>query len=95
MSENSNSNSSLNLEIISPDNAYILKDQYMVVMPGSEGEFGVLEGHVPLIAILESGTISIYNKAMQIIDRIIVSQGYAEVTGDSIMVLTESFSKSN
>ena len=46
-------------------------------MPGSEGEFGVLAGHAPLIAMLKPGMLTIYGEGAP--QRIVVRGGFAEV----------------
>lgn len=95
MSNIDNINSSIKLEIITPESSFTFKDVYMVVMPGSEGEFGVLQGHIPLIASLDTGTVTIYDKNMKITDRISISSGFAEVTNSSVLILVEQASLMN
>ena len=60
----------------------------MVVVPGAEGDFGVLPSHAPMISNLRSGVISIYNdRAIEA--RIFVGGGFAEVSNNRLTVLTE------
>mgnify|MGYP001406395539 FL=1 len=60
----------------------------MVVVPGEEGDFGVLPGHALFLSGVRPGTIEIYN-GETISDRIFVAGGFAEVTGERCTVLAE------
>ena len=60
----------------------------MVVVPGTEGNFGVLPGHAPLISTIRPGTIDIY-EGNAIAERIFVVGGLAEVTPERCTVLAD------
>ena len=60
----------------------------MVVVPGTEGNFGVLPGHAPLISTIRPGTIDIY-EGNAIAERIFVAGGIAEVTPERCTVLAD------
>ncbi len=82
----------LTLEIISPEKLLVSKQVEMVVIPGTEGDLGILEGHSRLITSLRGGLVDLYeNKVMT--DRFFVSGGFAEVTEDRCSVLADSITK--
>lgn len=82
----------LKLEIVTP-NGLILSDEVdEVVCSGSEGEFGVLPGHVPFFTTLKIGMLT-YKKGNEA-RFIFVNWGYAEVGPDRVMVLADSAEKS-
>jgi len=60
----------------------------MVVVPGSEGNFGVLAGHSLLISTVRPGVIDVY-EGSEISERIFVSGGFAEVTAERCTVLAD------
>jgi F-type H+-transporting ATPase subunit epsilon len=60
----------------------------MVVVPGTEGDFGVLPDHAPLISSVRPGVIAVFDGG-QVTDRIFVAGGFAEVTGERCTVLAE------
>jgi F-type H+-transporting ATPase subunit epsilon len=93
--QSSDSNSLMKVEIVTPESSFLFENSYMTIMPGSEGEFGVLRGHVPLIASLENGTIVIYNKNMKVTNNIAIEAGFVEVKHDSVLILTNKASKGN
>ncbi len=74
------------LEIVSPERLLLSRPVDMVVIPGSEGDMGVLEGHTPMIVMLRGGTIALY-LGEQVTDRLFVSGGFAEVTPERCTVL--------
>lgn len=75
-------------ELVSPERLVLSEDVDMVVVPGSEGDFGVLAGHSPVVSTLRFGTIDVHD-AGAVKDRIFVAGGFAEVTPDGITVLAE------
>ena len=75
-------------ELVSPEELLISQPVDMVVVPGGEGYYGVLAGHIPLITTLRPGAIAIYEES-RVVDRIFVSGGFAEVTEERCTVLVE------
>ena len=76
----------VNLEIVSPDRLLLSRPVDMVVIPASEGDMGVLEGHQPMIVMLRGGVIALYD-GEQITDQMFVAGGFAEVTPERCTVL--------
>lgn len=74
------------LEIVSPEKLLLSRSVDMVVIPASEGDMGVLEGHTPMIVTLRGGTIALYD-GDTITDRMFVAGGFAEVTPERCTVL--------
>ena len=75
-------------ELVSPDRLLVSEAVDMVVIPGTEGDFGVLHGHQPLVAMVRPGILEIENEGTPN-RRIYVTGGFAEVTNDRCAVLTE------
>lgn len=75
-------------ELVSPERLLESTEADMVVVPGSEGDFGVLPGHVPLISTLRPGVIEIYDGNV-VRQRIMVTGGFAEISNDRLTVLVE------
>ena len=76
-------------ELVTPEKLLVSRDVDMVVVPGTEGNFGVLPGHAPLISTIRPGTIDIYEGRTTIIERIFVAGGIAEVTPERCTVLAD------
>ena len=75
-------------ELVSPEKLLLSKGVDMVVVPGSEGDFGVLPRHSPLISAIRPGVIKVY-EGNQITDTIFIAGGFAEVTPARCTVLAE------
>jgi F-type H+-transporting ATPase subunit epsilon len=76
----------VNLEIVSPERLLLSRPVDMVVIPASEGDMGVLEGHAPAIVMLRGGVIALYEND-QVTDQMYVAGGFAEVTPERCTVL--------
>ena len=75
-------------ELVSPEKLLLSEAVDMVVVPGSEGNFGVLAGHSLLISTVRPGVIDVY-EGSEISERIFVSGGFAEVTAERCTVLAD------
>ena len=77
----------LRLEIVTPDSRAYSDDVEMVVIPGVEGEMGVLPQHVPLMTQIHPGELVVTKGGQQI--HLAVGEGFVEITGDRVNVLTD------
>lgn len=75
-------------ELVSPERLLLSQEVDMVVVPGEEGDFGVLERHSPLISTLRPGVIQVHDGG-GVTERIFVAGGFAEVTPSRCTVLAE------
>ncbi len=82
------------LEIVSPEKLLLSRPVDMVVIPASEGDMGVLEGHAPMIVMLRGGLISLY-EGDRVTDTLFVAGGFAEVTPERCTVLANEVSPLN
>jgi F-type H+-transporting ATPase subunit epsilon len=79
----------LHFELVTPARLVRSEDVYMVVVPGTEGEFGVLEGHAPFMSTVRDGTLRIYKTDGGTPEEIQVQGGFAEVGDNGLTVLAE------
>ena len=75
-------------ELVTPTRLLVSQEADMVVVPGGEGDFGVLPGHAPLLATVRPGTVDIYENNL-VSEQIFVAGGFAEVSGKRCTVLAE------
>jgi F-type H+-transporting ATPase subunit epsilon len=75
-------------ELVSPERLLISEPVEMVVVPGTEGDFGVLPGHAPFVSTLRPGVITVYENRLPK-EAIFVAGGVAEVTPERCTVLAE------
>jgi F-type H+-transporting ATPase subunit epsilon len=79
----------LHFELVTPERLVRSDEVYMVVVPGTEGEEGVLEGHAPYMTTMKDGTLKIYKSEGAPPEEIAVRGGFAEVGPDGLTVLAE------
>lgn len=75
-------------ELVSPERLLLSEEVDMVVVPGDEGDFGVLIRHAPMISTLRPGVIQVHNGG-SVTESIFVAGGFAEVTPARCTVLAE------
>jgi F-type H+-transporting ATPase subunit epsilon len=77
----------LNFALVSPEREVFHGDVDQVVVPGSEGEFGVLPNHAPVMSVIKLGALRVLNDGAE--RRIFVNGGFADVTPEGLTVLAE------
>ncbi len=77
------------LEIISPEKSFFLNDNVTeAIIPGYEGEMGILKDHISIISFLKPGIIKIFSKDGE--DNFYVDDGIAEFKENTLSILTSS-----
>ena len=79
----------LHFELVTPARLVRSDDVFMVVVPGAEGEFGVLEGHAPFMSTVRDGALKVYKTEGGQPEEIMVQGGFAEVSATGLTVLAE------
>jgi F-type H+-transporting ATPase subunit epsilon len=78
----------LHFDLVSPEQMLLSEDVRMVTLPGTEGDFGVLAGHAPVISTLRPGVIEVRGGESGDL-RLFVRGGFAEVDSRKVVVLAE------
>ena len=81
----------LHLEVVTPEKVMVSQEVDIVVAPGSMGEFGVLEGHVPFLSGIEPGELRFSNGNQT--ERFLVTTGFSEVSDNKVSVLVDAAEK--
>ena len=76
------------LELVSPESLILSEAVEMVVVPGEEGDFGVLAGHAPIISNIRPGTLAVFEGGT-VAQRFFLAGGFAEVTKERCTILAE------
>jgi F-type H+-transporting ATPase subunit epsilon len=80
---------SINLEVVTPDQAVVSDETQIVVAPGTYGEFGVLPGHTSFLTTLKTGMLRYKDSGGS--ERVVfINGGFVEVLPDKVTVLAES-----
>ena len=81
----------LHFELVTPERLVRSEEVHMVVVPGAEGDFGVLEGHSPMMSTLrDDAVLQVWTSAGGAPETISVAGGFAAVSGKGLTVLAES-----
>ena len=79
----------LHFELVTPERLVRSEEVHMVVVPGSEGDFGVLAGHAPVMSTIRDGELAVYRTAGGEPERIAITGGFAVVNDKGLTVLAE------
>jgi F-type H+-transporting ATPase subunit epsilon len=78
----------LHLEVVTPQRILISQNVESVVVPGSLGEFGVLEGHVPFLSGIVPGELRFTAGGKT--ERFVVASGFAEISENKVSILVDA-----
>jgi F-type H+-transporting ATPase subunit epsilon len=81
----------LHLEVITPERVVVSKDVDIVVAPGSQGEFGVLESHVPFLSGSVPGELRFTSEGQT--EYLAVTTGFAEISNNNVSILVDAAEK--
>lgn len=79
---------SLTCTLVTPEKLVFSEEAEMVVVPGAEGDFGVMAHHVPFISIIRPGVVELHKKSG--VEKIFITAGYAETHETECTILAES-----
>ena len=80
----------ISFDLVSPENLVFNEEVGMIIVPGKDGDFGVLPGHSKLMSSLRPGRIMIYSEDKNLLKSFFVSGGFAEVNPEKCIILAES-----
>ena len=81
-----------NLQVVTPSMVLVSEPVEMVVVPGSDGQIGVLPRHSKVMSTLDRGVVDIYNDS-KVTSRIMIDGGIAEINETSVIILAERAEK--
>ena len=81
----------VSFRLVMPERELLATEADMVVVPGSEGDFGVLPGHAPFMTTLREGVVTIYDGAVR--RRFEVKGGFADINAQGLSILAEEASE--
>jgi F-type H+-transporting ATPase subunit epsilon len=78
----------VDFELVSPERLLVSEAVEMVVVPGAEGDFGVLVGHSATVSAIRPGVLAVFENGA-VTSRVFVAGGFAEVTPERCTVLAD------
>ena len=83
----------ISFDLVSPEKLLFNDKVYMVIVPGKEGDIGVLPGHSKLLSSLRPGRVMTYDENKQLLKSFFVSGGFVEINPDKCIVLADEVSE--
>ena len=85
----------ISFDLVSPENLIFNDDVGMIIIPGKDGDLGVLPGHSKVMSSLRPGRVMVYGEDKNLLKSFFVSGGFAEVNPEKCIVLAESVDEIN
>ena len=85
----------ISFDLVSPENLIFNDEVGMIIVPGKDGDFGVLPGHSKVMSSLRPGRVMVYGEDKNLLKAFFVSGGFAEVKPEKCIVLAESVDEIN
>jgi len=85
----------ISFDLVSPENLIFNDEVGMIIVPGKDGDFGVLPGHSKVMSSLRPGRVMVYGEGNNLLKSFFVSGGFAEVNPEKCIVLAESVDEIN
>ena len=85
----------ISFDLVSPENLIFNDEVGMIIVPGKDGDFGVLPGHSKVMSSLRPGRVMVYGEDKNLLKAFFVSGGFAEVNPEKCIVLAESVDQIN
>ena len=85
----------ISFDLVSPENLIFNDEVGMIIIPGKDGDLGVLPGHSKVMSSLRPGRVMVYGEDKNLLKAFFVSGGFAEVNPEKCIVLAESVDEIN
>tara|TARA_B100000401_G_C52237156_1_gene453382 strand:- start:52 stop:450 length:399 start_codon:yes stop_codon:yes gene_type:complete len=80
----------ISFDLVSPENLVFNDEVGMIIVPGKDGDFGILPGHSKVMSSLRPGRVMVYREDKNLLKSFFVSGGFVEVNPEKCIVLAES-----
>ena len=85
----------ISFDLVSPENLIFNDEVGMIIVPGKDGDIGVLPGHSKLLSSLRPGRVMVYGEDKNLLKSFFVSGGFVEVNPEKCIVLAEDVDEMN
>ena len=80
----------ISFDLVSPENLIFNDEVGMIIVPGKNGDLGILPGHSKVMSSLRPGRVMVYGEDKNLLKSFFVSGGFAEINPEKCIVLAES-----
>ena len=86
---------SISFDLVSPEKLLFNNQVGMIIVPGKDGDIGVLPGHSEVLSSLRPGRVMVYGEDKNLLKSFFVSGGFVEINPEKCIVLAENVSEMN
>ena len=87
--------STISFDLVSPEQLLFNDKVGMIIVPGKDGDIGVLPGHSKLLSSLRSGKVMVYGEDKSLLKSFFVTGGFIEINPEKCIVLAEGVNEMN
>ena len=80
----------ISFDLVSPENLIFNDEVGMIIVPGKDGDLGILPGHSKVMSSLRPGRVMVYGEDKNLLKSFFVSGGFAEINPEKCIVLAEN-----
>ena len=80
----------ISFDLVSPENLIFNDEVGMIIVPGKDGDLGILPGHSKVMSSLRPGRVMVYSEDKNLLKSFFVSGGFTEINPEKCIVLAES-----
>ena len=80
----------ISFDLVSPENLIFNNEVGMIIVPGKDGDLGILPGHSKVMSSLRPGRVMVYGEDKNLLKSFFVSGGFTEINPEKCIVLAES-----
>ena len=85
--------SKISFDLVSPEQLLFNDEVKMIIVPGKDGDIGVLPGHSKVLSSLRPGRVMVYGEGKTLLKSFFVTGGFVEINPDKCIVLAEGISE--
>ena len=83
----------ISFDLVSPEQLLFSDDVGMIIIPGKDGDIGVLPGHSKVISSLRPGRIMVYGEDKNLLKSFFVADGFVEINSEKCILLAENINE--
>ena len=87
--------SKISFDLVSPEQLLFNDEVKMIIVPGKDGDIGVLPGHSKVLSSLRPGRVMVYAEDNKLLKSFFVTGGFVEINPQKCIVLAEGISEMN
>ena len=85
----------ISFDLVAPEKLLFKDEVGMIIVPGKDGDIGVLPGHSKILSSLRSGRVMVYGEGKNLLKSFFVTGGFVEINPNKCIILAEGVNEMN